>query len=273
MNQNINEFTYCTYIIQQENTKKAQSISQGVLYIVATPIGNLNDISLRALEILNNADIIACEDTRHSQHILQWLKKNKKIVSYYKFNEKKRLPMLLHSLKEGKSIALISDAGTPGLSDPGELLIQKAISEGIPVDIIPGPCAIIAALVLSGFKITPFMFGGYLPSKAKERNIHLSPFKQFPGTIVFFETPHRIKKCLIAIENVYNNIPVCIARELTKLNQEIIRGTAATILNNIENKTMKGEITILIDNSSIDKNNMHDSTSQLQIADIQAEFN
>ena len=222
---------------------------RGSLFIVPTPIGNLADITLRALDVLNEVDVILCEDTRHSYKILQYLKEGKKIISYHKFNERKKLNEIINYLKQGENIALISDAGTPGISDPGYILIKEAISNDIKIEAIPGPSAIINALVLSGFNTTPFIFAGYLPRKSKERIALLSKYKNFDGTIIFFESPKRVINSLKDIDKIYAENQMSLIREMTKIHQEILRGKVIEILNILNKRKIKGEITILIDNS------------------------
>lgn len=249
MKSSLKRIDYGDYIILKLAAEEQRTKSEGKLFIVCTPIGNLGDISLRAIETLQEVDLIACEDTRHSRTILQKLCTGIKITSYYKFNEKKKLLQLISMLKQGTRIALISDAGTPGISDPGELLIREAICEQIPIEFIPGPSAVIAALVLSGFPSVPFLFGGYLPPRSKDRIAFLAKYKYFQGTLLFFEAPHRLRQSLLDCVHILGETPMCIARELTKIHQECIRGLSHTILDEIQNRTIKGEIVIIVDNS------------------------
>ena len=248
-----NTLHYGDYIIRKNAPKQSEKPNDGVLFIVCTPIGNLGDISLRALEILSTVDLIACEDTRHSHTILQKLGVPTKTTSYFKFNEKKKLSTLINKLKQGQCIALISDAGTPGLSDPGEVFINEAIKEKISIEFIPGPNAVIPALILSGFPAIPFAFAGYLPPRTKDRIIFLTKYKYFQGTLLFFEVPHRLRESLKDFAQVFTKTPLCVVRELTKIHQEIIRDTAENSAEIFINKTIKGEIVIALDNSKAPK--------------------
>jgi len=263
-------FSYLNYKIiktEKESAEAAIEGNAGILYVISTPIGNLGDMTLRAIEVLSNVDIIACEDTRHSYKLLKGLKSFGKIVSYHKFNEKKRTPELIKLLKEGRNIAIISNAGSPCISDPGLILIQRAIEEGIKIDYVPGANSILPALVLSGFPTSPFMFGGFIPSKEKERNKILFRFKNFCGTIIFFESPHRLKKSLMAIYDLFENPEICIAKELTKLHQQILRGKADYLLEKIQDLKYKGEYIIIINNSH------HKNLAEAQIEiDLRKEY-
>jgi len=258
------------YIERKEEKNTVINERKGILYVIATPIGNLGDITLRALETLNKVDFILCEDTRHSHKILKDLGKTKNAISYHKFNEKKRLKQIIDLLKSGKDIALISDAGTPGISDPGALLIQAAIKENISIEVIPGACAVISALILSGFNADAFIFGGYLPKKSKERLSVLAYYKNFKGTIIFFESPHRVLSSLKDISKVYEKCQICVAREITKLHQEVLRGRSSELLDILSRRTIKGEITILIEN--VDVYCQSDETNKIDTMKIKTEY-
>ncbi len=220
------------------------------LYIVATPIGNLEDLSPRAARILASVDLIAAEDTRHSAHLLNSLNIRKPLVSYHAFSEAKQVPRLLEEIRNGKSIALISDAGMPGLSDPGERLIRAAIAAGVEMEMIPGPSAPILALVASGFPIVPFYFGGFLPVKTHGRKRELSLAGQRRHTSVYFESPYRVERMLADAREVIPNTPLCLARELTKKFEQFQRGTAQELLDQLKIKKPKGEYCLVVSPST-----------------------
>ena len=223
----------------------------GVLYIVATPIGNLDDITIRALQILKKVDIIAAEDTRHTLKLLNHFQISKPLVSYYKQTEKQKSNQLINELKAGKNIALVSDAGTPGISDPGEVIIKKAIEEGITVTPIPGACAMINALVASGLSSKEFTFIGFLPVNKSEKEEKLKKLIYEKSTLIFYEAPHKMEKTLETILNVLGNRNIVLARELTKIHEEFIRGKVSDIIKKCEN--LKGEFVILLEGAEIGK--------------------
>jgi len=216
-----------------------------MLYIVSTPIGNLEDISLRALHVLKNADYILCEDTRRSLILLLHYEIKKPLFSFHKFNEKREEAAILKDLKEGKKIALISDAGTPTLSDPGLYLVQKAIAEKIPYTAIPGSCSLIQALVLSGFDSTPFQFLGFLSKKASEIKRTVQQMLFFEGTSAAFVPPHQLLEALQTLQQIDPSCTVAVARELTKTFEECRRGTPAELLSHYDAHPPKGEIVLL----------------------------
>lgn len=220
--------------------------ARGKLSVTATPIGNLEDITLRALRILKEADVIAAEDTRVTRRLLARHNIATPMVSFFEHNEIKRLPELIGRMKDGDRVALVSDAGTPGISDPGFRLVKACVDEGIDIEVIPGPSAAIAAMSVSGLPTDRFLFLGFLPRKDGERRRFLESLREERGTIVVYESPHRALKTLIAIHDVLGDRPVALARELTKKFEEVKRGTAAEILTEIEEKKLKGEITIVI---------------------------
>jgi len=216
----------------------------GVLYIVATPIGNLEDITLRALRVLREADLVACEDTRQTRKLLDHYGIDKPAISYHEHNEAERAAELVAKLEAGVNIALVSDAGTPLVSDPGYRLVTGAVEAGIRVETIPGPSAIIAALAASGLPTDAFHFGGFLPPRTAQRRKALTKLKDEQATLIFFEAPHRILETLDDIEATLGARSVVVARELTKMHEEFHRGTAAELRQ--RRLPQKGEITLLI---------------------------
>lgn len=217
------------------------------LYIVSTPIGNLEDITLRALRILKEVDVIAAEDTRHSRKLLTHYGISKPLISYWSEKEKIRAEDVLERLKAGQDVALISDAGTPGISDPGGVLIRKAIDEGINVVPIPGPSALIAAISISGLPTERFIFIGFLPAKEAQRKKVLQELAFEDKTITFYEAPHRVLETLTDMEYVLGNRRVVVIRELTKLHEEILRGNISDILDEMEERTIAGEYVIVVE--------------------------
>ncbi len=217
-----------------------------MLSLVATPIGNLGDITLRALETLKNADVIACEDTRHSLILLRHYGIEKPLVSYHEHNEARRTAELIEQLAAGKNIAIISDAGLPGISDPGHRLLHACRERGLPFTIIPGPSSVLTALLGSGFPTEPFFFGGFLPPKSGGRERDLRAALARPVTSIFFESPHRIVRSLEVLATHAPQHEVCVARELTKTFEEYRRGAAAEILAHYSAHPPKGEIVLLI---------------------------
>jgi 16S rRNA (cytidine1402-2'-O)-methyltransferase len=227
-----------------------------VLYLVATPIGNLSDITLRAIEVLKACDYILCEDTRHSVHLLKHYAIVKPLKSYHKFNEASKLEAIIEDLKEGKTICLISDAGTPAIADPGELIVKHCIEENISVQAIPGPCAAIQAMSCSGFPTAPFQFWGFLKRKENELKKELLAILSYPGTTICYETPHRLIKTLTLLHMLAPDRELVIGRELTKKFEEFIRGTAQQLLHHWQTAPPKGEIVLLI-GPPAEEPNMH----------------
>lgn len=219
---------------------------QGTLYIVSTPIGNLEDITLRALRILKEVDLIACEDTRVTRKILTHYQISKPLVSYFQQNQLFRIPYLIGKLKEGKNLALVSDAGTPGISDPGFFLIQEAIKQGISVVPVPGASAVITALVVSGLPADDFIFIGFLPRKKGKITKELLKLSELKKTIVFYESPYRIKKTLEIIAEILPDAEVVLTRELTKKFEEVLRSSPENLLNQIGSRQLKGEIIVVL---------------------------
>lgn len=218
----------------------------GTLYLVATPIGNLEDITLRALRILREADLIACEDTRHTRKLLDHYGIQKPTISYHEHNERERAEELVEKLLSGTSIALVSDAGTPLVSDPGYRLVARAVECGIAVDPIPGPSAALTALAASGLATDAFHFGGFLPPKAGQRRKTLQKLKTEPVTLIFYEAPHRALETLADIQEIFGVRRIVVARELTKIHQEFLRGTAEEVRRLAAARPLKGEITLLV---------------------------
>src|SRR5580765_5732196 len=217
-----------------------------MLYIVGTPIGNLDDITLRALAALKSADVIAAEDTRHSGNLLRHFGIRKPLLSYHEHNEAMRTAELAERLAAGETVALISDAGMPGLSDPGARLIRRCIADELAFSIIPGVSAITTALVGSGFEMEHFCYRGFLPVKSGQRERELRAAAERSETTVFFESPYRIAKTLAVCATLMPDRPLCVARELTKKFEEFRRGTGAELLAHYEAHPAKGEITLVI---------------------------
>jgi len=222
----------------------------GTLYLVATPIGNLQDVSLRALETLKTVDVIACEDTRHTQKLLNHFSIKNRLVSYHEHNETQRAAELAEMLAEGKSIAVVSDAGTPAVCDPSFRIVEKAVEMGARVVPIPGAVAFVNALIVSGLPTDSVFFGGFLPSKKNERIRRFEEVREIPATLVFYETPHRIEKSLADALEILGNRKAALARELTKLHEEIIRGDLAEIFSKVTGNLLKGELVLLFDRKS-----------------------
>ncbi|HTH38742.1 MAG TPA: 16S rRNA (cytidine(1402)-2'-O)-methyltransferase [Pyrinomonadaceae bacterium] len=225
----------------------------GTLYLVATPIGNLADMSFRAVEILKSVDMIACEDTRHSKKLLNHYGISKSLVSYHEHNEKQRTAKLLRELSSGRSVALISDAGTPGINDPGEFLVREAIENEIDVVSIPGAVAFVNAVIGSGLPADSIFFGGFLPSKKGDRLRRLDELKQVPATLVFYESPHRLVRSLSDCVAVLGDRQAVAARELTKLHEEVLRGTLSELVEHFSGASPRGEFVLVIDRAGDEK--------------------
>ncbi len=219
----------------------------GNLYLVATPIGNLKDISLRAIEILRTVDIVACEDTRHTGKLLKHLEISKKMISYHEHNEHKRADELIELLKQGKSVAVVSDAGTPGISDPSYRIVQKAHEIGANVRPIPGATAFVNALIVSGLPTDSCFYGGFLPSKKGERRNKLKELEAIPATLCFYESPRRIAKSLEDCAAILGNRKAAVVREITKIHEEIVRGDLVNLAELFAKSEIKGEIVIVVD--------------------------
>src|SRR5882757_4600357 len=226
--------------------KTQREAGTGCLYLVATPIGNLEDITLRAIRILKEADIIACEDTRQTQKLLQHYGIRKEMVSYHEHNELTRSPELVIELEQGAKAALVSDAGTPVVSDPGHRLVSLCLRHHIPVIPIPGPSAFVAALAASGLPTEEFLFVGFLPSRAGARRKALENLKSEPRTIVLYEAPHRLVETLADAAAVMGPRPAVVAREITKIHEEFLRGNLDELRDAGQKRAPRGEITLLI---------------------------
>ena len=224
----------------------------GKLYLVATPIGNLEDITLRAIKVLEEVDLIAAEDTRNSLKLLNHYDIKKPLISYHRHNEELRVDNLIEKLKQGENIAVISDAGTPGISDPGEVIAKEAIKNDIEVIPIPGACAAINALIASGLNTTEFTFFGFLPLNKKLRKEKLNEIKDETKTCIIYEAPHKLQKTLQDFKEVIENREVVLAREITKIHEEFIRGDLDEIISKSEN--LKGEMIILIEGAKKQEN-------------------
>jgi len=253
-----------------------EAAPQPELFVVATPIGNLEDITMRALRVLKEADLIACEDTRHTQKLLNHFAISTPTISYYEQNEASRAEELVRELKDGKRIALVTDAGMPGISDPGFRLIALAARNGIKVTPLPGASAVISALAASGLPTGSFQFHGFLPPKSGQRKKMLEGVRASSQTEIFYEAPHRLKEAIEDIVAVLGPArPIVIARELTKIHEEFLRGPAGRILEELESRgEIKGEITLLIGRSSGQDNAAHHQGSvRERVQQIMAEQN
>jgi len=217
-----------------------------MLYVVATPIGNLGDITLRALDVLKSVDLIAAEDTRHSGILLKHFGIKKPFISYHEHNEAARTAELAERLVRGQNVALITDAGTPGLSDPGLRLVRECIQRELPFTVIPGPSSILTAVLGSGFSTDKFSFRGFLPVKSGQRERELRAAAERRETVIFFESPYRLSKTLAACTDVMPDRQLCVARELTKKFEEFRRGTASELLAHYQAHPPKGEIVLVI---------------------------
>jgi 16S rRNA (cytidine1402-2'-O)-methyltransferase len=220
---------------------------KGTLYLVSTPIGNLEDITLRALRVLKEADVVAAEDTRHSLKLLNHFGISKPMVSYWGEKEKTKSEEVLKILLGGESVALVSDAGTPGISDPGAVLVGKALDEGVEVVPVPGPSALVTALSISGLSTEEFTYIGFLPSKRGQRQRKLGDLSLEPRTLVFFESPHRVVDTLIDMEKMLGNRKTALIKELTKLYEAVYRGGLSEILDTLEDETIAGEYVIIVE--------------------------
>ncbi len=219
--------------------------NSGTIYLVPTPIGNMSDVSERIKEVLSSVDIIACEDTRHSGSFLKKLEIKKRLVSYHEFNESDRAVQLIEAVKNGESIAVITDGGSPGISDPAYRIVKTAIENDLDIIPLPGPTAFVPALTASGLPTDRFLFEGFLSNKSAARKKRLSQLADFPHTIIFYESPHRIEKTVADILEVFGDRQICIAREITKKFEQFIRGSVSEVIETLAQKKLKGEIVII----------------------------
>ena len=217
----------------------------GIFNVVSTPIGNLEDISTRAIAALTNSDIIVAEDTRHTKKLLNHYNISAFIISYFEHNKHQQIPKILNFLKEGKNISLVSDAGTPGISDPAYRQVTQAINENIKIQSVPGASSVLAALIPSGLPTDRFIFEGFLPPKKGRKKI-LDDLSKFDGTVIFFENPKRLHRTLNDILVSFGERPCVLARELTKIHEEFLRGNISNMISNIDNISLKGEMVVLI---------------------------
>ena len=225
-----------------------QLLVKGTLFICATPIGNLEDASFRLIRILGDVDIIAAEDTRTVRKLLtRYEIFKKKIVSYYNYSKKDKIEYICRKLEEGESVALVSESGMPAIQDPGYRLINNAIEKNIPLTVIPGPNAAVSALVLSGLPTDNFLFIGFLPKTKSKRKRKLSELAAVPCTLIFYESPKRVKNLLGELKEKMGDRKSCVVREATKLHEEVIRGSLSTIMSKLKERELKGEVVVLIE--------------------------
>ena len=239
----------------------------GTLYLVATPIGNLEDITLRAIKVLQEVDFVAAEDTRHTLKLLNHLEISKPLISCYKENELIKSDVIISKLKDGKNIALVTDAGTPVISDPGEEIVHQAIENNIKVVPIPGPCALITGLIASGISAKEFCFIGFLPVNKSEKTNKLSSLYDIDKTLIFYEAPHKLKNTLTAISEILGNRKITLARELTKLHEDFTYGFVSDILESMQEP--KGEYVIIVEGN---QNNEDEVVSKLNAGSLEEHF-
>lgn len=218
----------------------------GVLYVVATPIGNLGDVTLRALEVLRTADVVAAEDTRQTRKLLARHGIHAQLTSYHDHNKHEKAPVLVHRMREGRNVALVTDAGTPLISDPGYFLVNEARRAGLAVVAIPGPSAAVAALSIAGLPTDAFTFAGYLSNRSAARRRRLAELADLPHTLVLFESPHRLVRCLEDIREVLGEREVAVCRELTKVHEQVVRGPVSAVIAAFQQGTVRGEVTLVV---------------------------
>ena len=229
------------------------NVEEGKLYVVPTPIGNLKDITIRSLDVLKDVDIIAAEDTRQTLKLLNHFSIKKTLISYHKFNEEDKSINIINNLKQGKNIALVSDAGMPGISDPGYILIKKCIEQEITFEVLPGATAFTTALVYSGMDTTKFIFKGFIPRENKNRQKLFQDIKDRMETLIFYESPHRLRDSLNFLKKSFGNRNISICRELTKIHEEIIRGNLDDVIEYYEKEQPKGEYVLVLAGKSIEE--------------------
>lgn len=245
--------------------QKRNDVEPGTLYLVSTPIGNLEDITLRALKVLNAVDVIACEDTRHSLKLLNHYKIKKRLVAYHSYNERNSSFGLIQLLERGNSVAVITDGGTPCISDPGVTVVRACIEAGFPVVAISGATAVIPALVVSGMRTDTFHFFGFLSCKSGKRRHELEAMRSLDGTLILYESTHRIFKLLADIAEIFPDYEVCVCKEISKMNEKVYRGTAAELLKNMEKDKNAGEYVVMIANYSLRKKDEVISERDIQV--------
>lgn len=238
---------------------------KGTLYIVSTPIGNLEDITLRALKILKEVDVVAAEDTRHSLKLLNHYGISKPLISYWGEKEKVKSEEILERMESGQSVALISDAGTPGISDPGAVLIRRAIEEGFLIISVPGPSAMTAALSVAGLPTGEFTFIGFLPAKRSQRQKVLKDLSLEKRTIVFYEAPHRVLETLSDMKEIFGERKAALVKEISKIHEEVLRGTISEILSRLEKTTIAGEYVIVLEGRIEEKKPTNDALSEVSV--------
>jgi len=221
-------------------------LQSGTLYLVATPIGNLEDITLRALRVLRECDVVVAEDTRHSGQLLRHFQIRKPLLSCFQFNEARRSEQILDRLRQGAKVALVTDAGSPGISDPGQRVVRAVLDAGFPVQPVPGPCALVAALTASGLPTDEFHFVGFLPHKSGQRRRELDRLQTVPGTLVLYESPYRVERLLDELAEVFPERGVVLARELTKKFEEFLRGTPGELRARTKTRPLRGEFVVLV---------------------------
>jgi 16S rRNA (cytidine1402-2'-O)-methyltransferase len=239
------------FCLSQDMDAALPPLTVSTLYLVATPIGNLEDVTLRALRVLRECDVVAAEDTRRSGQLLKHFGISKPLLSYFQFNEAKRSEEIIERLRRGEKVALVTDAGSPGISDPGERVVKAAIAAGFRVEAVPGACALVAGLTASGLPTDEFHFIGFLPHKSGQRRNRLESLKTIPGTLVFYESPFRIEKLLGELNEVFPERDVVLARELTKKFEEFLRGKPVELLEIAKKRSLKGEFVVLVGGESV----------------------
>lgn len=244
---------------KKENVGK-DIVEKGKLYIVGTPIGNLKDITIRALEVLENVDIILAEDTRQTLKLLNHYNMSSKLISYHKFNEKEKLKEIVNMLQEGNSMALVSDAGMPILSDPGQPLVMMLVEEKIDIEVVPGPTALTTAIAYSNIPTETFVFEGFLPMNSRRRKERLNMISMEPRTMIFYEAPHKLLATLKDLYDKVGNRKICLVRELTKIYEEQKYTTIEDLINEIEQDGIKGEIVFILEGNENKEENINDTS-------------
>jgi 16S rRNA (cytidine1402-2'-O)-methyltransferase len=244
------------------------SQTEGTLYLVATPIGNLEDVTRRALRVLAEADVVACEDTRRTRSLLEHFGIRARTVSYHEHNERERAEELAQMIEEGSAVALVSDAGTPGVNDPGYRLVRACVERGLRVVPVPGPTALVAAVTASGLPTDEFYFGGFLPARSHARREKLATVKALRATLVFYETPHRVAHALADAREVLGEREAAVARELTKLHEEVVRGRLSELLRHFSAEgAARGEMVLVIDRDVIEEQGAEGAQAAASVAE------